>query len=532
VLLDQVAAGRIPRSDLTAFHARQIQSLGDQALSQQLASVWGAIRVSDSERRGRITQLKQKLDHFALDRADLGRGRVVFERVCSACHKLYGRGGEIGPDLTGSGRDNLDYLLENIVDPAATVSADFRMMVVAMRDGRVLNGLAKGESPRTLTLQTQTDAIVLDRSEIEALKPSASSLMPEGLLDTLSAEEVRDLIAYLVHPTQVPVPREQVIAEEVSFRHGTDTLSGSLYRPDGLGPHPAIVMILGSEGHDRDYGGAGRALGQHFARAGIACLTWDKPGVGRSTGNYNNQTFRDRADEALAAAGYLRGRKDIRRGGIGLWGHSQGGMIAPLAASLSDDVKFLIEVSGWQGPAWKQDPARVEAELRAARFPEADVERAVEFARKRMEMIRGNGPYSELEKAQRAVETQSWFQSIHFCDRVRFESARRVVGNDSTDWWSRIRCPVLVLYGERDVSTGPPEPLIAIIRRGLAAAGNEDVTVRIFPDADHSLCRIGKPSRTPLGARAKEPPKDAGPDFVPGYLETMTDWIIEKTRAN
>ena len=123
----------------------------------------------------------------ALGQADRGRGRVVFDRVCGTCHRLYGDGGEIGPDLTGSGRDNLDYLLENIVDPSATVSADFRMVVVAMHDGRVLNGMVKAQSPRTLTLQTQTEAIVLDRSEIEALRPSASSLMPDGLLDTLDS---------------------------------------------------------------------------------------------------------------------------------------------------------------------------------------------------------------------------------------------------------------------------------------------------------------------------------------------------------
>ena len=157
-LLDQIAAGRIARSDLTAFHARQIRSLGDAALSEQLSTVWGEIRVSESNRRDQITRLKQKLDRTALAQAELGRGRVVFDRVCATCHKLYGNGGEIGPDLTGSGRDNLDYLLENIVDPSAVVTADFRMVVAAMRDGRVLNGLIKAQSPRTLTLQTQTTA--------------------------------------------------------------------------------------------------------------------------------------------------------------------------------------------------------------------------------------------------------------------------------------------------------------------------------------------------------------------------------------
>ena len=210
-LLDQVAAGRIARSDLTAFHARQIQSLADTALSDQLSSVWGEIRVSESGRRDRIHQLKGTLDRKALAQADLGRGRIVFDRICGSCHKFYGVGGEIGPDLTGSGRDNLDYLLENIIDPSATVSADFRMVVVAMRDGRVLNGMIKAQAPRTVTLQTQTEPIILDRSEIEALRPSPSSLMPDGLLEPLTAAEIRDMIAYLAHPTQVALPHEPLI---------------------------------------------------------------------------------------------------------------------------------------------------------------------------------------------------------------------------------------------------------------------------------------------------------------------------------
>jgi putative membrane-bound dehydrogenase-like protein len=205
-LLDQIAAGKIPRNDLTPFHARQILSLGDPALATRLSDAWGEIRASTDDRRNRIAELKARLDAATLARADRSRGRALFNRVCASCHRLYGQGGAIGPDLTGSGRNNLDYLLENIVDPGATVTADFRMVVVAMNDGRVLNGLVKAQSERTLTLQTQTDAITLDRSEIAGLKPSSSSLMPDGLLDTSKPDEVRDLIAYLAHPAQVPLP--------------------------------------------------------------------------------------------------------------------------------------------------------------------------------------------------------------------------------------------------------------------------------------------------------------------------------------
>jgi putative membrane-bound dehydrogenase-like protein len=205
-LLDQVAAGKIPRQDLTAFHARQIRGLGDEPLSDRLAQVWGVLRDSDADRRERMTALKKQLDPAALAQADKGRGRAVFDRVCASCHKLYGYGGEIGPDLTGAGRDNLEYLLENLVDPSAAVTADFRMVVVAMNDGRTLNGLVRAQTDRTLTLQTQTEALVLDRREIEAMRSSPLSLMPDGLLSPLSEAETRDLLAYLMHRTQVPLP--------------------------------------------------------------------------------------------------------------------------------------------------------------------------------------------------------------------------------------------------------------------------------------------------------------------------------------
>jgi putative membrane-bound dehydrogenase-like protein len=205
-LLDQMAAGRIPRTELTAFHARQIRSLGDTSLTKRLADVWGELRDSPADRRERMAKLKEQLDPTTLSKADQSQGRAVFNRICASCHKLYGQGGEIGPDLTGAGRDNLDYLLENMVDPSASVSADFRMVVAAMRDGQVLNGLVRTQTERTVTLQTQTELLTLDRAEVESLQPSSLSLMPEGLLDPLTSAEVRDLIAYLSHRAQVPLP--------------------------------------------------------------------------------------------------------------------------------------------------------------------------------------------------------------------------------------------------------------------------------------------------------------------------------------
>ena len=294
-------------------------------------------------------------------------------------------------------------------------------------------------------------------------------------------------------------PRDEVTVDEVSFRHGDDTLSGSFYRPPGTGPHPAVVMILGSDRHDRDYGGVGPALGRHFGRAGIACLAWDKPGVGKSTGDYNTQTFRDRAEEALAAVRFLRGRKESGRTGSACGATAREGWSLPSRHHCPVTWRSSSRFPAGKGRFGSKIAVRVGAELRAAGFPEADVEQAVAFAEKRMDMIRGTGPYQELEEAQNAVKSLPWFRSVQFCDRALFEAARRNVGLDTTSWWPQVRCPVLVIYGDRDTSTGPPEPVVAIIRRGLEAAENRDITVRIFRDADHSILR----SRTGRGRHGR-----------------------------
>ena len=324
-------------------------------------------------------------------------------------------------------------------------------------------------------------------------------------------------------------PSGELVVQDVEFAHRADRLAGVLYRPPGPGPHAAIVMLFGSGPVDRQYGGVGPALGNHFARAGFACLAWDRPGVGGSTGDYRAHTLPDRADEALAAVRFLRSRPDIRRETVGIWGHSQGGMVAPIAASQSDKISFVIEVGGWQGPAWQQDAVRVEAELRAAGFAAPDITRATQFARARMELIRGTGPFEALERAQNDVKSLPWFRAVKLCDRALFESSRHVVGYDSTPSWSHVRCPVLAIYGDKDLSSGPPERLVAIIQDGCQRAGNADVTIKVFVDADHSL----RPTR-PAAPGAPEPPGDrhpargSEPTFVTGYLETMTDWLVQR----
>src|SRR5205085_847653 len=126
---------------------------------------------------------------------------------------------------------------------------------------------------------------------------------------------------------------------------------------------------------------------------------------------------------------------------------------------LSDHVAFEIAVGGWQGHAWKQDLMRVETELRANRFPDEDIKEAVAFAKQRMDLFLGNGPFEELDVVQEAVKDRPWFAHVHRCDRSLFESARGMCAHDTGPSWEGVHCPVLVIYGDRDESSGPPDPL-------------------------------------------------------------------------
>jgi pimeloyl-ACP methyl ester carboxylesterase len=128
-----------------------------------------------------------------------------------------------------------------------------------------------------------------------------------------------------------PSPRPALKHEEVSLRSGGNILKGVLVLPADQGPHPAVAFVHGSGSLDRSHWTSHPPLREHVARHGIASLCWDKPGVGGSTGDWTEQSFRDRAQEALDAVKLLKGRRDIDAQHVGLWGISQGGWICPLA---------------------------------------------------------------------------------------------------------------------------------------------------------------------------------------------------------
>jgi len=205
-LLSAVAAKRIPRADLSPVLVRQLLAHNNPALKKEVEEVWGTLRPASQEKVMQMSVYRGQLTPRVLEQADRGHGRLLYQKHCASCHRLFDEGGKIGPDLTGAKRTELDYWLENLLDPSAVVPRDYQLSVVILNSGRVLTGVVAEEFERSLTLQTATERIVLPLDEIDQREKTKQSLMPEGLLRPLSAEEVRDLFGYLAGPGQVALP--------------------------------------------------------------------------------------------------------------------------------------------------------------------------------------------------------------------------------------------------------------------------------------------------------------------------------------
>lgn len=194
-LVDAIIAGAISRETIPAYISRQVAMVTSK--KKVFAEHLGVDEEDAAEKAKLIETWKKRLSEESLANADVAEGREVYRRVCAACHKLYGEGGDIGPDLTGSGRADLDYFLINVLFPSEDVSPSYRLGTVTLKDGRTLSGNIVEETEEGLTIRQVGQTERVDASEVVGLDVSDVSLMPPGLLDTLHRDDVRDLVAYL-----------------------------------------------------------------------------------------------------------------------------------------------------------------------------------------------------------------------------------------------------------------------------------------------------------------------------------------------
>ena len=198
VLLRAMEHGTIAATDVSASQSRQIDALNDRDLSQRLQQTWGTVRRSPAQLLRQIRDLERNLDPSRIASANPSHGREIFLQTYAACHKLFGEGKTIGPELTGANRRDLHYLVSNIVDPSAAVPSDFRLSVVLTTDGRVISGAIRRRTDASVPIQTADESIELKSDEIDSIKLSTKSLMPDGLIDKLSGQQIQDLFAWIM----------------------------------------------------------------------------------------------------------------------------------------------------------------------------------------------------------------------------------------------------------------------------------------------------------------------------------------------
>jgi uncharacterized protein len=341
-----------------------------------------------------------------------------------------------------------------------------------------------------------------------------------------------DQLLELVRPQdpKKPYPYRE---EEVTFANpkAQISLAGTLTLPSGPGPFPAAILIAGSGPHDRDEDVAGHrpflVLADHLTRKGIAVLRYDKRGIGKSTGNYDQATTEDFASDAAAALDYLKSRKEINAKKIGLVGHSEGGLIAPMIASRSSDVAWVVLLAA---PGLKGEQIMLlqsELILRAAGFDDERIARARDFnlqsyalARKERDpevletkltdLVDSTGMSTTLPpatlKPQARMMTLPWF--------------RFFLDYDPIPALKKTQCPILALNGDKDLQIASKENLEQI-EKALREGGNKDFQTRELAGLNHLFQHAPTGSPTEYGGLQET--------FATEALTLVSDWILKHT---
>ena len=330
--------------------------------------------------------------------------------------------------------------------------------------------------------------------------------------------------------------------EEVSFVSGDITLAGSLIVPSGIGPHPAVVLVSGSGAQDRDANLYGfkvfGKIANHLGRRGIAVLRLDDRGVGGSGGSVLETTLQERAEDVSAALDLLNSRADIDSERIGLVGHSEGGMVAPLAASRRSDVAFLVLLAA---PAVSGEvllTEQVGQVMVAAGESEELIEQAKTQQALVLRAVATDEGWAEVEEtirqaARERIETLPavWRQAITDIDLYLDDAVRQQIAAVQSPWYRSVvrfdpapvlgemTVPALALYGGLDTQV-PPNLNVPALTSALAESGSKDYTVTVLERANHLFQEgvSGHPNEYPHLRK----------EFVPGFLDLIADWILER----
>ncbi|HEV2688071.1 MAG TPA: alpha/beta fold hydrolase [Bryobacteraceae bacterium] len=302
--------------------------------------------------------------------------------------------------------------------------------------------------------------------------------------------------------------------EQVQFRNGDVTLAGTLFIPTKPGRYPAVVLFHGS-GPQARYPERAR----WFAEQGMAALTYDKRGMGESTGDFRKVSFLELSSDGIAGVELLKSRTDIDPKRIGVWGLSQGGWLGPLAASQSNDVAFVIAVSGPGVSPGEQMVYYYACELRAQGVPEAQIEEASALRRDVWSYVSTGARFDEAKKEVARARSRPWYKQVAAQRDTIFDSFQNASTLKNRAWFKsevnydpvlalrKLTVPALFFFGDADQLVPVPKS-VDVIRRTLTESGHRDFTIQVFPGADHVMNLASENGQE-----------------IPAYRETMKSWL-------
>jgi uncharacterized protein len=342
--------------------------------------------------------------------------------------------------------------------------------------------------------------------------------------------------AFTLKRPQEPTPPYPYKTEEVSFTNEKFNikLAGTLTLPSGKGPHPAVILISGSGAQNRNEELMGHkpfmVIADYLSRNGIAVLRYDDRGVGKSQGNYAAATSADLATDAEAALSYLKNNPEIDAKSIGLAGHSEGGLIAPIIASQKSDVAFIVSLAG-PGVSGEDIINRQSADIsRVSGVDDKKIKESISANRKIFAILKKEAdnknafdkmtaeykkilekkkiPMEELEKELKQFQAQ--------INPAGLTWMRYFISTNPADFWKKVKCPVLALNGSKDLQVAADINLDAIAK-ALKSSGNTSFKTVKLQDLNHLFqhCKTGAPAEY---GNIEE-------TFSPEVLKMMADWI-------
>jgi dipeptidyl aminopeptidase/acylaminoacyl peptidase len=343
------------------------------------------------------------------------------------------------------------------------------------------------------------------------LKGDQTTTVFDGALDgeTLNGTFVEGATHGTFALARAGLPEAKVASRDVTLANGNVTLAGTLLLPAAPGAHAAVLFMQGSGPEGR---WANRYLAEKFAENGIAALIYDKRGVGASTGDWQKVGFDALADDAVAAIRFLRTQSEIDPARIGIYGHSQGGTIAPMVAAKDAHLAFVIASAAAGISPADVEHFSIDNSIGTRDLPPAESKDADAYVQALVDVGYRDKPRAKLDALAAKFRKRSWYFAPPPPNDSYWTISRKIAAFEPWVWWRQVKAPVLLIYGAHDQRV-PPAPSANSIRAALSAGGNLNVTLKIYPRADHTFTIV-------------DPAKTGGwPKKEADYGENLVAWV-------